>query len=158
MKKVGLVVLLALIIAVFFGFMNKPKGDENVDAFENSSVKFDDKVRRHTKESASEKCDMDDEVLCFVDLAVRCTISPKMKECDKKILPKFMFMDDESLTRPSFVEYRIFKVKPIDDEDIEVFTQSTCDGNWFGLCEGNIIYVVGRSNDTLMIRDIYAIE
>ena len=73
-------------------------------------------------------------------------------------MPSFVFMQDESLQRPTFQSYKITKLKPRSDGAIEVFTQSSCNGNWFGLCNGNIIYVIKNTNSIWQIIDIYAIE
>ena len=38
--------------------------------------------------------------------------------------------------------YKITKMSPREDGSVEVYTQSSCNGNWFGLCNGNIVYVM----------------
>ena len=67
-------------------------------------------------------------------------------------------MKDESLKRPTFQSYKINKIVPRNDGTIEIFTKSSCNGNWFGLCNGNIIYVMKNIKDKWNIIDIYAIE
>jgi len=41
---------------------------------------------------------------------------------------------------------------------IEVYTQGSCNGMWFGLCEGNIIYVLSNKNGFWAVKDVYARE
>ena len=73
-------------------------------------------------------------------------------------MPKFVFMEDESLQRPTSQSYKITKIKPLSDGSVEVYTQSTCNGNWFGLCNGNIIYVMSHQDNHWIVKEIYAIE
>ena len=35
-------------------------------------------------------------MVCAIDLYAKCTLDPKGSECDKKKMPKFVFMDDEN--------------------------------------------------------------
>ena len=67
-------------------------------------------------------------------------------------------MEDESLQRPTQQSYKITKLKPLNDGTVEVYTQSTCNGVWFGLCNGNIIYVMKNVNNKWQVKDIYAIS
>ena len=67
-------------------------------------------------------------------------------------------MSDESLKRPTEISYKLHKMKPIAADLIEVHTDSTCNGNWFGLCQGRVIYVLVPDNDSWRVKDIYAIE
>ncbi len=105
-------------------------------------------------------CDSDSEIVCAINASIKCTINPDFAECAelKAYMPNFVFMRDESLQRPTAQSYRITKMKPLSDGTIEVYTQSTCNGNWFGLCNGNIIYVMDRQNDRWVVKDLYAVE
>lgn len=105
-------------------------------------------------------CDSDSEIVCAINASIKCTINPEFTECAelKAYMPNFIFMQDESLQRPTAQSYRITKMKPLSDGTVEVYTQSTCNGNWFGLCNGNIIYVMDRQNNRWVVKDIYAIE
>ena len=51
-------------------------------------------------------------------------------------------MNDESLQRPTEMSFRVYKLKPLNDGSVEAYTESTCNGNWFELFQGNIIYVL----------------
>lgn len=105
-------------------------------------------------------CKYPSQMVCAVELAVKCSINPSTQECQqhKKELPSFIFMEDESLQRPTQQSYKITKLKPLNDGTVEVYTQSTCNGVWFGLCNGNIIYVMKNVNNKWQVKDIYAIS
>ena len=105
-------------------------------------------------------CKYPSQMVCAVELAVKCSINPSTQECQqhKKELPSFIFMEDESLQRPTQQSYKITKLKPLADGSIEVYTQSTCNGNWFGLCNGNIIYVMENKENHWFVKDLYALE
>ena len=105
-------------------------------------------------------CDYSSELVCIINYAIKCTLNPNFEEC-KKIknkIPSFVFMNDESLQRPTFQSYKINKLTPREDGAIEVYTQSSCNGNWFGLCNGNIVYVMKNIDSEWYIKDIYSIE
>ena len=57
-----------------------------------------------------------------------------------------------------FPFFKIHKIKPVAADMVEIHTDSTCNGNWFGLCQGNIIYVLVPNGDSWRVKDIYAIE
>ena len=71
---------------------------------------------------------------------------------------KLTFMEDESLQRPSQASFQIVKLKPIDAHTVEVYTKSDCNGVWFGLCKGNIIYVLNNRSGNWTVKDIYALQ
>ncbi len=108
----------------------------------------------------SEGCNSSSDLICTINLATKCTLNPDFLEClqNKDRLPSFVFMKDETLQRPTFQTYKITKLVPRADGAVEVHTQSSCDGNWFGLCNGNIIYVMKNINSTWQITDMYALE
>ena len=67
-------------------------------------------------------------------------------------------MEDPTLKRPTNVSYQIVKTKQITENITEVYTKMSCDGNWFGLCNGNIIYVLENLNSSWKLQDIYALQ
>lgn len=121
---------------------------------------IDDEVFSFDVNTLQKGCSNPSQMLCAISMTVKCTVNPQFSECaeNKKNMPKFVFMDDENLKRPTSQSYKITKIKPISDGMVEVYTQSTCNGNWFGLCNGNIIYVMNSVNDQWIVKDIYAIE
>lgn len=105
-------------------------------------------------------CDNSSQMICAINASIKCTINPDFAECaeQKAYMPNFIFMQDESLQRPTSQSYKITKIKPLSDGTVEVYTQSTCNGNWFGLCNGNIIYVMDNQNGRWAVKDLYAVE
>lgn len=107
-----------------------------------------------------EGCTNNSDMICTINTAIKCTLNPFFSECakSKKILPSFIFIQDENLKRPTFQTYKITKLSPRNDGTVEVYTQSSCNGNWFGLCNGNIVYIMKNINSKWIITDMYAIE
>ncbi len=105
-------------------------------------------------------CSENSDVVCSINNYVKCTIDPHFSDCakNKDFMPRFVFMEDENLQRPTNQSYKILKLKPLPNGNIEVYTQSTCNGNWFGLCNGNIIYVMENKENRWNILEVYAIE
>ncbi len=105
-------------------------------------------------------CEIDSEMICAVNNSIKCTIDPQFAECEanRHLMPEFIFMQDESLQRPTSQSYKITKLKPREDGTVEIYTQSTCNGNWFGLCNGNIIYVMENNDGRWAVKDLYALE
>lgn len=109
-------------------------------------------------ENVSEECSQDNPQFCAVENAVKCTVTPDMEFCKKLNLPEFIFMKDPSIDRPSEISYKIVNKKVLPNNTTEIYTESACNGNWFGLCQGTVIYVLTPTNETWQVKDIYAIE
>lgn len=107
-----------------------------------------------------EECNNISELVCSINTTVKCILNPTLSICEKnkEKMPSFVFMQDESLSRPTFQSYKITKLAPREDGAVEVFTKSSCNGNWFGLCNGNIVYVMKNINSTWRVVDLYALE
>ena len=116
------------------------------------------------KNSLPSKCISDNEIICEIEKNVKCALSPTQKYCDKQSMPEFLFYDDTMFSedgvtgRPSEQSFKIIKIKPIDNNTIEVITEGTCDQNWFGACNGNIIYVLSNKTNNWKVKEIYAME
>lgn len=123
-----------------------------------SQPSFEDKDFAYNVQNLPEKCQLNSAMGCAVEFAVKCTLNPNYTGCRQSKLPKFIFMDDETLQRPTEMTFKINKIKPIAPDLIEIYTQSTCNGNWFGLCQGRIIYVLVPEASGWRVKDIYAIE
>lgn len=119
-------------------------------------VTFDDITHSYKLGTLTTGCNKGSEIVCAIDLYAKCTIDPSGEECRKNRLPKFVFMEDDSLGRPDEISFKIIKIKPIDANMIEVYTQSSCNGTWFGLCNGNIIYVLSNKSGQWVVKDVYA--
>lgn len=109
-------------------------------------------------ENLSDVCSQENAQLCSVENAVKCTINPDLKFCATLKLPEFIFMKDPSVDRPSEISYKIVNKKVLPNNTTEIYTESACNGGWFGLCQGTVIYVLSPDNDNWQIKDIYAIE
>lgn len=131
---------------------------EKIVARPQFDIKFEDQIYAYDSANLPRTCEKGSEIVCAIDLQVKCTINPKLSECDPKKLPKFTFMEDDSLQRPTTVSFQIIKIKPIDPYTIEVYTQSNCNGVWFGLCKGNIVYVLNNKTGSWIVKDLYALQ
>lgn len=120
--------------------------------------RFEDQTYTYTADNLSAECTLNSAMACAVDFAVKCTLNPDHQGCRESKLPKFIFMSDESLKRPTKMSFKIVKIKPINSDLIEIHTDGTCNGNWFGLCQGRIIYVLVPDGQSWRVKDIYAIE
>lgn len=92
-----------------------------------------------------------------INEAILCTLSPHNPQCPQLNIPKFILMEDESLQRPTQIQYKITKIKPLAGGILHIYTQSRCNNNWFGLCQGNIIYVLQNQNNQWYVSDIFAL-
>ena len=134
--------------------------EDNSKQSENEFVHSDFSGVQINVSETDDACKFNSELVCAINNYILCSINPERAYClqNKKELPAFVFMKDESLKRPTSQTYEIVKMKPLADNQIEVYTQSVCDGNWFGLCQGNIIFVLQRVHDLWIVKDVYARE
>ena len=67
------------------------------------------------KAELEQPCKVNSDMVCAVNLFIKCSINSQMAECQqsKERLPSFVFMQDESLERPTQVTYNITKLKPL---------------------------------------------
>lgn len=154
-------VLIIAILAGLYWFKNNYQNKQETTAAPSSaasSASFEDKVYTYDVSALPECCQLNSEMACAVEFAVKCTLNPDFTGCRQSKLPKFIFMDDESLDRPTQMSFKIKKIKPVAADMVEIHTDSTCNGNWFGLCQGNIIYVLVPDGESWRVKDIYAIE
>lgn len=161
MKKYWLVLLLITLLVSCSDKNDKevataPVKSKKISLIKTPSIDYADKKFSFSQEKIVSGCDEDSEIICAINRTIKCTIDPKFSECDKALMPKFIFMEDESLNRPTEMSYQITKLKPLSGGQMEVYTQSQCNGTWFGLCSGNIIYVMSQENNQWIVKDIYA--
>ncbi|MBR1605460.1 MAG: hypothetical protein IJ660_05085 [Alphaproteobacteria bacterium] len=111
-----------------------------------------------------EECTNNNEIVCAIETIVKCALNPKLSVCDSKTMPEFLFYDDSIFAqddvegRPTEQSFKLLKYKPLDNHTIEIYTEGTCDHNWFGACKGNIIYVMDNSSGQWLVKDLYAVE
>ena len=137
------------------------KSDDSATKIQSDTSSLDkDTVFSFNAENLTSGCDSSSDMICAINTAIKCTINPEFVDCAKakSTMPDFVFMQDESLQRPTFQSYQIDKITPREDGLIEVRTKSSCNGNWFGLCNGNIIYVMKYADSQWIITDMYAVE
>jgi len=160
LKRIIAFILMVIILVCLYTW--KTKVSKPIVMTDNSPVittkTFDNRVYAYGADNLSEKCFLNSPMACAVELAVKCTLNPDFTGCGEAKLPKFIFMTDDALGRPSQMSFKIVKIKPINADLIEIHTDSTCNGNWFGLCNGRIIYVLVPAGNAWRVKDIYAIE
>ena len=137
----------------------QPQPEKTVQpVIESKKVALEDREFIYNKDNLDLSCSEDSQMLCAVDFAVKCTINPEVEACKSSKLPKFIFMSDASLERPTEISFKVHKIKPISTDLVEIHTNSTCNGVWFGLCKGRVIYVLVPDGEAWRVKDIYAIE
>lgn len=159
------IVILCMVALLGFSFflVSKTKNADrtvvNADVVEVEMPQLPEQTFSFTLGSLSADCALDDAMFCAVETAVKCTINPEFNGCTDADLPKFVFMKDPGLNRPTEMNYKIIDKKVLNNDITEIYTESNCNGNWFGLCQGTIIYVMARKPENMWyIKDIYAIE
>lgn len=157
MRSFFYIFLAALIV---ISCSKQDNNNANATQTQPASTDISDEVFSFDINTLTPGCPTDSQIVCAINMSIKCTINPQFSECAENAssMPKFVFMEDESLQRPTSQSYKITKIKPLQDNTIEVYTQSTCNGNWFGLCNGNIIYVMDSSSGKWIVKDIYAVE
>lgn len=159
-KKILLsLLLIVLILSGLYYFKTKNTAESPViNNVPEQTASFEEKAYEYDAANLPESCDLNSEMACAVDFAVKCTLNPDYQGCRGSKLPSFIFMEDENLQRPTQMSFQIAKIKPIAADLIELHTDSTCNGNWFGLCQGRVIYVLVPDGEHWRVKDIYAIE
>ena len=118
----------------------------------------------YQKGKLSDSCETENEIICAIETSIKCALEPTQHYCDKDTLPDFIFYDDAMFAeggvagRPTEQSFNLIKIKTIDEHTIEAITHGECNNNWFGACEGNIIYVLSNTSGSWQVKEIYAIE
>lgn len=154
MQKVFLSLL--LMIGFIAACSDKAEQSETAQQQEVSSG-YENMIFSYKQGEIKTGCSTTDALICAVELVAKCTINPKYEECKKDMLPAFIFMEDASLQRPTEMSFKVYKLKPLSGGNIEAYTESSCNGGWFGLCQGNVIYVLTPQADGWKINDIYSL-
>ncbi len=158
MKKYVAFLLVAVSLVVSCSDKSEDVSAAEVNNTENIAVpEYDKKVFSYQLGELQDGCPVNSAMICAINQAAKCTINPKHKDCDKQLLPSFIFMEDESLQRPTEMSFRVYKLKPINGGLVEVYTESMCNGGWFGLCKGTIIYVLAPQGENWKVDNIYAV-
>lgn len=91
MKKY-LTIFLALGILTACSDKTEENTPDNTAAAETPAPRIDyaQKSFHFSKDSLTAGCEDDSEIICAINLAVKCSINPKFAECDKSKMPKFI--------------------------------------------------------------------
>ncbi|MBQ8671884.1 MAG: hypothetical protein IJ525_05110 [Alphaproteobacteria bacterium] len=163
-KKIVVVIALLAIVGFSFSLLqkSKPATVSNEQTAQPQEVKetLPETVYNLAAENVKEECSESNEQLCAVEWTVKCTLNPDLAICKKLELPSFIFMKDPSVERPTEMNFRFTDKKVLLNNTTEIYTESTCNGSWFGLCQGTVIYVLAPSSGEYkwQVKDIYAIE
>lgn len=165
-KKIIVIALMLALFAWSISLINKTEttkvvmqnqeGEQIVEVEET----LPDTVFSFNTQNITAECSKDlPEMLCAVENAVKCTIKPDLEICADLNLPQFIFMTDPTVERPTEMNYKFINKEIQPTGSVNIYTESSCNGGWFGLCQGTVIYVLGQSKKgTWRIKDIYAIE
>ena len=121
-------------------------------------------IYEYQKDSLPDSCSSKNDIICTIENVIKCALNPKLTTCDSQTMPEFLFYDDSIFAednvegRPTKQSFKLLKYKPLDNHTIEVYTEGHCDHNWFGACEGNIIYVMNNTSKQWQVKEIYAVE
>lgn len=134
--------------------------DQNKSQNESALSDYSDKIFEVKIDEIPETCSLNSEIVCAIMDYIACSMKPDLDKCSNKkdLLPKFVFMKDEGLGRPTWQKFQIVKIKSLLSGDVEIYASSTCDGKWFGLCQGNVIFVLANKDGRWFVKDVYARE
>ena len=163
------IIVIALVLALFcwsLTLVNKTEQeniatptDEQEPAAHVEEALPDTVFSFNTQNLTSECSEGLSDMLCAVENAVKCTIKPDFENCAKLNLPQFIFMTDPTVERPTEINYKFINKEIQPSGSTDIYTESSCNGGWFGLCQGTVIYVLGQSKKgKWFVKDIYAIE
>ncbi len=164
LKKIIVIVLLLALLCFSFSLIFKTKSNLPVVIEESETAAVEeqnlpDTLFAFSAADLNENCVSDEAMFCAVETAVKCTLNPEFAPCAKANLPKFIFMTDSSLDRPTEMSYKIIDKKSLSNDTVEIYTESNCNGGWLGLCQGTIIYVLApKPENQWYVKEIYAIE
>ncbi|MCM1323774.1 MAG: hypothetical protein NC218_06395 [Acetobacter sp.] len=118
-----------------------------------------DSVHSYTVVDVNNVCSAEDKIFCAIERAVKCTLVPELEGCSKEVVPAFILGRPDVAERPTEMSFAITKIKPVaEGADISVYTTSTCNAVWFGLCEGTVVYALSPRAEGWVVTNIYALE
>lgn len=166
-KKILVIVLMLALFGWSLTLINKTKPEkiivqadgEQEAVIEAEETLPEDAFSFNTQNVTTECSEGLSDMLCAVENAVKCTIKPDLENCAGLNLPQFIFMTDPTAERPTEMNYKFINKEVQPNGTTHIYTESTCNGGWFGLCQGTVIYVVGQTKSGKWnVKDIYAIE
>lgn len=163
-KKIAVIALMLILFGWSLTLIGKTKTETVVAETEDAPAvqveeQLPEDVYSFNAQDLTEECSEGlSEMLCTVERAVKCTLKPDLPMCSKLNLLPFIFMTDPTAERPTEMNYRFINKQVFPSGRTEIYTESSCNGGWFGLCQGTIIYSLEQSNGKWYVNDIYAIE
>lgn len=165
LKKIIVIVAMLMLVSFSISLLVKTKPvveqtPESPQPVKTVEDVLPDTIYELKADSLTVECAENNKQLCAVENAIKCTLNPKLENCQQLKLPKFIFMSDQTIERPTEINYRFTNKKVLPNNTTEIYTESTCNASWFGLCQGTIIYVLTPINTAAKwhVKDIYAIE
>ena len=166
LKKIIVIAIMLILFGWSLTLINKTEPEKSIAKIEDGVVvaqaeeTLPDAVYGFNQQNMTTECsDGLTDMLCAVESAVKCTIKPDLENCTKLDLPQFIFMTDPTVERPTEINYKFVNKEVQPNGSTAIYTESSCNGGWFGLCQGTVIYVVSQSKSgAWQVRDIYAIE
>lgn len=165
LRKIIVIIAMLAILGLSIVLYKKSTPSNTIDTTQNeqqTEIKAEENIPEtiytFNIENITDECSVENLQFCAVENAVKCTVSPERELCTKLNLPQFIFMKDASIDRPSEISYKISDKKVLPNNTTEIYTESACNGSWFGLCQGTVIYVLTPVNENWQVKDIYAIE
>ncbi len=163
MKRIAIMALFAVIfggaMVVVFYLRGNPEPVPEQKGEAQQPLMISDSVHSYTVADLRSGCDVDDKIFCAVELAVKCTLEPTLAGCVKERIPNFILVRPDITDRPKEMSFAITKIKPsANGGDMFVYTNSSCDAVWFGLCEGTVVYSLAKSEGEWGVNNIYALE
>ena len=162
LKRVLIILGFVLIALLGIGAIYLMTGDKESKISEIAKGKEIKEVKlsfnSYNKDSLKEECESQDEVFCAIEKTVKCSINKELSICKKGDVPNFVLGETEDDVRPQNISFAITKIKPVQDSrDIAVYTKSQCDGSWFGLCNGTVIYSLSMDDGSWKVVNVYAL-
>ena len=163
MKKILIVIAAFVLVYFAYDFYHKNIIGGVIELEQGESVMiepqfdmvFDASVRLRQKGSLTAECGSNSEIICAVETMVKCTIEPELLICSPNIIPDFVLMEGELPRRPTEISFQITGMKALDKHTLEVYTKSSCDGQWFGLCQGRVVYVIDNAKGHFRVKEVY---
>ena len=110
LRKVFVVLCMAALLIFSFTLLKKTESKkvavEDTQETVYEEEKLPDTTYTFNVEKLPEACEETDEVFCAVEKAVKCTIKTDLPFCAALDLPKFIFMTDPSIERPTEISYK----------------------------------------------------
>lgn len=118
-----------------------------------------DSVHSYSLDEVKSGCSLEDKIFCAVEQAVKCTLKPELQGCGKEKVPGFILGRPDVTERPTEMSFAITKIKPIAGSgEVFVYTKSTCNTVWFGLCQGTVVYALAVMDGEWVVTNVYALE